>query len=68
MRRGGATPFSRDLKSAFGFEAIGSPEDERLMLLEIASKLQARPVSNIVYRQALDQVAGEIVKLASARA
>lgn len=48
-------------------EAIGSPELERLMMLELASTLEEWPARNIVVRERLDLAAREIVRLASVR-
>ena len=47
-------------------EAIGSPEMDRVNMLELASTLEEWPVRNQVIRHALDQAARELVRLASA--
>ena len=46
-------------------DAIGSPAHQRSMLLEFASSLEEWPVRSGEYRKRLDQVAREIVRLAS---
>ena len=46
-------------------EAIGSVGAKRMLLLEAATELQSRPVRSAVARRALDQVASEILRLAT---
>lgn len=43
---------------------IGSPEDRRAVLLDCATRLQAWPMANRVYRERLDSVALELIRLA----
>lgn len=43
---------------------IGSPEDRKAVLLDCASRLQVWPMANRVYRERLQTVAWELIRLA----
>ena len=43
---------------------LGTVSHERLLLLELATDLQNWPARNMVFRQALDRAADDLVRLA----
>jgi hypothetical protein len=45
--------------------ALGTPDHERLMLLELAGDLQSWPARNVVFEKALDRAAQELARMAS---